>query len=71
MEKRKMTISMHNARGRSFVQSKTTRFDVTCNKRQRARYARQIAAGQIRLEQVTPPAPTKPKRAPRTKKTAA
>jgi hypothetical protein len=63
MEKRGNTILQHDARRRSTVRYHTTRFDEHCGKRQRARYARQIAAGQIRLIPVTKP------KAKRTRKT--
>ena len=41
MEKRGDMILAHDKRGRSYVQSKTTKFDKTMSDRQRARYARQ------------------------------
>ena len=59
MEKRGDMILAHDKRGRSYVQSKTTKFDKTMSDRQRARYARQTGY-------IAPPiaqaAPTKPKR---------
>jgi hypothetical protein len=70
MEKRKMTITIHKQRGRSYVQSRTTLFDKHSSDRQRARYGRQLTAGQIRLAAVTPPAPAVKPKAKRTRKIA-
>lgn len=41
MEKRAITLSQHQARGRSYVRSSTTKFDKRSSDRQHARYARQ------------------------------
>lgn len=60
MEKRADTIADHLKRGRSFVQSKTTKFDKTVSDRQRARYARQTG-----YVAPPPPAPAKRVRKPK------
>lgn len=67
MEKRGNMILQHR---RSYVQSRTTTFAEHCGKQQRARYARQIAAGQIRLIPLAPPAPIVKPKAKRTRKIA-
>lgn len=70
MTKRENMHNQHVARGRSYVRSSTTKFDKHSSDRQRARYARQIVAGQIRLILLEPAPIVKPKRAPRARKTA-
>jgi hypothetical protein len=68
MEKRgNMILQLRSSR----VQYHTTRFDVHCGKRQRARYARQLAAGQLNLMVITPPAPVAPAKPKRTRKAVA
>ena len=48
MYKRRKAIVDHRRRGVSYVKSKTTAFPFSST-RQNARYARQIAAGQLRM----------------------
>lgn len=69
LTKRDITRHRHQQRGHTYVQYRTTRFDKHSSIRQRARYARQLAAGQLVIGIVEPSASVKPKRAPRARKT--
>lgn len=50
MGKRDAALYAWRRRGITYVKYDTTRFDKHSSDRQRARYARQIAAGQLRME---------------------
>jgi len=71
MEKRGNTILQHAKRrsGPRYRFSKSPETYPHSSDRQRARYARQLAAGQLQIVVIAPPA-AKPKRAARSKKAA-